>query len=213
MTSSVEPAGTGARNGRRGPRLDDRTTIAIRTAFFEELAAVGYGRLSVDSIVKRAATSKAAVYRRWPTKADMTAALIADVATGVIEMPDTGSLRGDLVAFLTATHDAMRHPLTARIIPAILSEAGRDDALAATLRETVEAPRRAHAERMLRRAIDRGELPPDCDLDLCLDHMIGALYFRALVRQRDLDRSSIERLADGLVAAMTATRLPRFPAD
>ncbi|MEV7444619.1 helix-turn-helix domain-containing protein [Streptomyces sp. NPDC091204] len=63
------------------------------------MAAVGYGRLSVDSIVKRAAVSKAAVYRRWPSKADMVAAMIAEVATRTVDMPDTGSLRGDLVAF------------------------------------------------------------------------------------------------------------------
>jgi AcrR family transcriptional regulator len=207
--SSLRPADTYDRGGRRGPRLDDRITVAIRAAFFDELAAVGYGRLSVDSIVKRAAVSKAAVYRRWPTKADMAAALIAEVATDIVDMPDTGSLRGDLVAFLTVTHDAMRHPLAARIIPAILSEAGRDSALAAMLRRTVEAPRRARAERMLRRAIERGELPADCDLDLALDHMIGALFFRALVRQQDLDRPAIERLADGLAAAMAATRPPR----
>ncbi len=205
----MKPGDSGARRGRRGPALDDRTTTAIQTAFFEELAAVGYGRLSVDSIVKRAAVSKAAVYRRWPSKADMMTAMIAEVATGTVEMPNTGSLRGDLAAFLTATHDAMRHPLAARIIPAILSEAGRDDALAATLRETVEAPRRAYAERMLRRATERGELPSDCDLDLSLDLMIGTLYFRALVRQQDLDRPAIQRLADATIAAIAATRLPQ----
>ncbi|MGW1988393.1 TetR/AcrR family transcriptional regulator [Streptomyces collinus] len=212
MTTSLKPGEGGARRGRRGPRLDDRTTIAIQAAFFEELAAVGYGRLSVDSIVKRAGVSKAAVYRRWPSKADMVTAMIAEVATGAVEMPDTGSLRGDMVAFLTATYDGMRHPLAARIIPAILSEAGRDDALAATLRETVEAPRRAHAERLLRRAIERAELPTDCDLDLALDHMIGTLYFRVLVRRQDLDRPAIHRLADGTIAALAATRLPRSSA-
>jgi AcrR family transcriptional regulator len=208
---SRSSADGGARPGRRGPHLDDRTTSAIRAAFFEELAAVGYGRLSVDSIVKRAAVSKAAVYRRWPSKADMMAALIADVATGIVELPDTGSLRGDLVAFLTATHDAMRHPLAARIIPAIVSEASRDSALAVTLRETVEAPRRARALDLLRRAVERAELPSDCDLDLCLDHMIGTLYFHTLVRQQDLDRPAIQRLADGVIAAMAASRLPRPP--
>ncbi|MFI1767365.1 TetR-like C-terminal domain-containing protein [Streptomyces sp. NPDC020800] len=92
------------------------------------------------------------------------------------------------------------------------TEAGRDDALAATLRETVEAPRRAHAERLLRRAIERAELPTDCDLDLALDHMIGTLYFRVLVRRQDLDRPAIQRLADGTIAALAATRLPRSSA-
>lgn len=211
MTTSQKPGEGGARRGRRGPALDERTTAVIQAAFFEELAAVGYGRLSVDSIVKRAGVSKAAVYRRWPSKADMVAAMIAQVATGTVEMPNTGSLQGDLVAFLNATHDAMRHPMAARIIPAILSEAGRDDALAAMLRATVEAPRRAYAERMLCRAIERGELPADCDMDLSLDLMIGTLYFRALVRQQDLDRPAIQRLADSTIAAFAATS-PSQPA-
>jgi AcrR family transcriptional regulator len=193
------------RPGRPGPSLDPRVTAAIRNAFFEELATVGYGRLSVDSIVKRAGVSKAALYRRWPSKADMTTALIADVAIHTVELPDTGSLRGDLVAFLTTTHDAMRHPLAARIIPAIVAEAMRNEALGTMLRETVETPRRANALHLLHRAIERAELPADCDLELCLDHMIGALYFHTLVRQRDLHDSAIQLLADGLLAAMAAS--------
>ena len=206
MSTSREPAGGETRPGRRGPSLDDRVTGAIRVAFFEELAAVGYGRTSVDSIVKRAGVSKAAVYRRWPTKSDMATALIAQVATQLVELPDTGSLRGDLVAFLTATHAALRHPLAARVIPAIVAEAARNDGLADLLRETVETPRRANAEHLLRQAIERAELPADCDLELGLDHMLGALYFHALVRQRDMDSATIQRLADSLVAAIRATR-------
>ncbi len=208
MPAPQTPAEDQTRHGRRGPNLDDRVTAAIRDAFFEELAADGYGRISVDSIVRRARVSKAAVYRRWPSKDEMATALITDIAVHTIATPDSGSLRGDVVAFLTATHDAMRHPLAARIIPAVLAEAIRNPALAKLLRQTVETPRRTNAEHMLRRAIDRGELPPDCDLELALDHMIGALYFHALVRQRDLDRPAIGRLADGLIAAIATTRLP-----
>lgn len=196
---------------RRGPTLDEEVTTAIRTAFLDELAEVGYGRMSVDSIVKRAGVSKAAVYRRWPSKADMATALIAEVAVKGIDPPDTGTLRGDVTAFLTAAHTAMRHPLVARIVPAIVAEATRNDDLATMLREVVEGPRRANAEHMLRRAIDRAELPADCDLELCLDHLAGALYFRTLVRHRDLDAPSIQRLADGLLAALAATRLPSRP--
>src|SRR5260221_96078 len=86
-----------------------------------------------------------------------------------LDDPDTGSLRGDLVAFLPATHAALRHPLAARVIPAIAAEATRNDGLADLLRETVETPRRANAEHLLRRAIERAELPADCDLELGLD--------------------------------------------
>ncbi len=106
--------------------LDGRVTADIRAAFFEELAEVGYGRLSVDSIVRRAGASKAAIYRRWPSKDAMALALVADVAVHGVDVPDTGALRSDLRRFLAVTQDAMRHPLARRIIPAIAAESQRN---------------------------------------------------------------------------------------
>jgi hypothetical protein len=102
----------------------------------------------------------------------------------------------------------MRHPLASRIIPAVLAEAGLDPELERVLRDSVETPRRANAAKILQRAIARGELPPDCDIDLGLDLMIAPVYFRLLVRGRDLDAAGIERLADGVAAALAATRNP-----
>ncbi len=186
--------------------LQDRVTAAISTAFFEELAEVGYGQMSVDAIVRRAGVGKAAVYRRWPNKTAMAVALIAKAAVTEQSVPDTGTLHGDLVMLMSHLSTALRHPLASRVIPAVVAEAGRDRKLELVLRETVEAPRRARVAGILQRAVGRGELPSDCDVELALDLVAGPLYWRLMVRRRDLDAASIVRLADGLVAAIAAIR-------
>lgn len=75
------------------------------------------------------------------------------------------------------------------------------------LRDNVEGPRRESYGSILRRGIERGEIPTDCDVDLALDMLVGPLYWRLLVRRKTLDPRSLERLANGLVAAVKETRL------
>ncbi|MFH8387357.1 TetR-like C-terminal domain-containing protein [Kitasatospora sp. NPDC018058] len=74
-------------------------TQAISAAFFEELASTGYARLSLEAVAKRAGAGKAAIYRRSPSKLDMTVALVTAVAVDTAETADTGTLRGDVHAF------------------------------------------------------------------------------------------------------------------
>jgi len=189
------------------PQLHGRVTTAITEAFFVELAEVGYGRLTVDSIVRRAGIGKAAVYRRWPTKRAMAIALITSVTAQADEPPDTGSFQGDVLALTQQMTTVFHHPLASRIIPAVAAEMGRDPELEMLLRDTVEGPRRLSYAELLHRGINRGELPADCDVDVALDILIGPLYWRLLVRRKALDLDAIERLATGLAAAVIATRL------
>jgi AcrR family transcriptional regulator len=116
-----------------GPVLQSEVTDAIQTAFFEELAEVGYGRLSIDAVAKRAGVGKAAIYRRWRSKLDMTVALTSEVAVAAIDVPDTGSLRGDIRQYLDNACEAIAHPLARHIIPDLLAEATRNPALADAL--------------------------------------------------------------------------------
>ena len=189
------------------PRLHDRVTAAITEAFFVEVAEVGYGKLTVDSIVRRAGVGKAAVYRRWPTKKAMAIALITNITARADGPPDTGSFRGDVLALTEQMTAVFRHPLAGRIIPAVAAEMDRDPELEMLLRDTVEGPRRLRYAELVRRGIDRGELPADCDVDVALDILIGPLYWRLLVRRKVLDPDAVERLANGLVAAVMETRL------
>src|SRR5260370_17176789 len=105
-----------------GPVLQTEVTDAITNAFFEELAEVGYGRLSIDAVARRAGVGKAAIYRRWKSKLDITVALISKVAVGAIDVPDTGTLHDDVREYLNRGREALTHRLATKIIPDLLAD-------------------------------------------------------------------------------------------
>ncbi|MFE5288496.1 TetR-like C-terminal domain-containing protein [Nocardia sp. NPDC056611] len=191
-----------------GPVLQDDLTEALTTAFFEELAAVGYGRLSIEAVARRAGAGKAAVYRRWPSKQAMATDLITKVAVDAADTPDTGSLRGDLHAFLTAAAAGLRHPLASKIIPDLLAEAAREPALAATLTTGIATTRRDRATTLLHRAITRGELPDDLDIPLALDFLAGPLYWRLTITGIPPEPTYLDNLTTMLLTAFRANPFP-----
>src|ERR1700748_3427059 len=168
-----------------GPLLQEEVTDAIATAFFEELADVGYGRLSIDAVARRAGVGKAAISRRWKSKLDITVALISEAAVGAIEVPDTGTLHDDVREYLNRGREALTHQLASKIIPDLLAEGTRNPDLNSALLETVRDPRRAKAAQLVQRAVARGELPADTDIGLCLDFLAGPLYWRLSVLPAD----------------------------
>ncbi|MBB5911223.1 AcrR family transcriptional regulator [Nocardia transvalensis] len=195
---------TPARRTSGGPVLQDALTDALASAFFEELAAAGYGRLSIEAVARRAGAGKAAVYRRWPSKQAMALDLITKVAVAAADTPDTGTLRGDLHAYLTAAADGLRHPLASKIIPDLLAEAGREPALAASLAEGIGGARRERAAELLRRGIDRGELPRDLNIPLALDFLAGPLYWRLTISDAPLEPGYLDDLITMLLNAFRA---------
>jgi AcrR family transcriptional regulator len=100
---SSEPSKPVVRRRRHG----DELVSALLGAAWEELVEVGYGRLTMGSIAVRAQTSEAVLYRRWPNKDRLVlAALEHQRKSHPVEVPDTGTLRGDLLAYLTAVSEA-----------------------------------------------------------------------------------------------------------
>lgn len=197
MTTTPEPR----RRTSGGPVLQDDVTAAIERAFFDELAEVGYGRLSIDAVAKRAAVGKAAVYRRWRSKLDMTMALVSKAAVAAIDVPDTGTLLGDIRQYLRNGRDALTHPLARRIVPDLLAEVIRNPELADVLAGTVREPRRIKAVELFERAVRRGELAADVNLELSMDMLAGPLYWRLAVMQLPVDDDYCDELADRIVAA------------
>lgn len=187
-----------------GPVLLDDVTAAIETAFFEELAAVGYGRLSVDAVAKRAGVGKAAIYRRWKSKQDLAVDLVTKVAVAAIDIPDTGTLRGDIRAYLQNGREALTHRLARTIIPDLLAEAARDPDYSATIAGQIREPRRLKAAQLFDRARQRGEIADDADIDVALDTIGGALYWRQSVMQIDADDDYLDRLTDAILTLVAA---------
>jgi AcrR family transcriptional regulator len=182
--------------------LQDDVTAAIEEAYFAELAESGYGRLSIDAVAKRAGVGKAAVYRRWRSKLDMTMALVSKTAVAAIDVPDTGTLRGDVLQYLRTARDTLSHPMVRRIGPDLLAEAIRNPELASVLGEHVREPRRIKAAELFTRAVERGQLPVGTDFDLALDLLAGPLYWRLAVMQLPVDDAYCEKLTDRIIAAL-----------
>ena len=165
---------------RGSARLREQLTRSIEVAVIDELAEAGYGRFSVGSVARRAGVGKAAIYRRWATKTDMIAGLLAPRAVALAEVADTGSLRGDLEAFVETTRTVMAAPRVAPIVADLFAESLRDPELGTLLRENLVAPRRARVTAMLQRAVDRGEASPELDRDAALDLLAGPFLVRLI---------------------------------
>jgi AcrR family transcriptional regulator len=174
-------------------------TDSIRDAVFAELAAAGYGRLSIEAVARRAGVGKMAVYRRWGSKLAMVIDLVGSVAVDVSALPDAGSLRADLETFLGLAARALRHPLANQIVPDLLAEAARTPEMAATLQAALRTHQREAGALLTARAVARGELPADADPDLLVDLTIGPLYWRLAVVRTPLPKGYVKRLVAAVV--------------
>ncbi|MEU2376247.1 MULTISPECIES: TetR/AcrR family transcriptional regulator [Streptomyces] len=196
----------GRRRGTRGPAQDETVSAAIEAAAFDELAAAGWRRLAMDAVARRAGVGKAALYRRWESKEAMLLDLVARlVRREVPEVPDTGTLAGDVRGFLDLTVAQTADPRVVRIAVDLLGESVRNPALAESLRLAVLAPRREAAAAMLRRAVGRGELPVGLDPELGTDLLISPLLLRLLLPGAPpVDEVYLDTLTTVIVAGLTS---------
>lgn len=206
MTNADAPE---PRPRRRAPAgaavLREDVTEAIRTAVFEELAAVGYARMSIEGIARRAGVGKTAVYRRWRSKLHVVLDVVSALAVQGLPAPDTGSLEGDLRLLYEVTSRALRHPVASQIIPDLQAEAARNPEIAEALQKTLREGQDGVASRILAAATERGELNPALDTDLALDLISGPLYWRAVVvRSPKLPKGYLGSLARATAQGLKA---------
>ncbi|MGW5744658.1 TetR/AcrR family transcriptional regulator, partial [Amycolatopsis sp. NPDC003861] len=184
--------------------LQHQVTSAITDAVLNELAEQGYGRLSMEAVAKRAGVGKSALYRRWRSKDEMIAAVVTEFSVTRAAEADTGSLRGDLRETMQALIDWLTHPLFSRILPDLVAEDARNPERGRRTRENIGGPRREVGEAMLRRAIARGELPGDLDMEMALDVLAAPIYWRLVVRQAEAEPDYVDRLVEYALRAQCA---------
>jgi AcrR family transcriptional regulator len=170
-----------------------------------ELAAVGYGRLSIEAVARRAGVGKTAVYRRWSSKLEMVLEIVSGVAGQTLPRLDTGSLRGDLEMLLRIVARALQHRLASQIIPDLLAEAARNPKIAQTLQEALHTNQREVSAHLVKRAIDRGELAADTDPETAVDLIIGPIYWRLAVARTPLPKGYVSSMAATVATALGAT--------
>jgi AcrR family transcriptional regulator len=192
-TEADHPSASSQRRAIGRPR-DARADRAIVEATLELIAEQGVDELCVDDVARRAGVGKAAIYRRYRSKEELVADAVAGLVSE-IEVPDAGSTRGDLLELMRQAVAVYSDPIAAGVMPGLLGAVGRDPQLASALRDGFLTGRRAALVEVLERGIRRGDLRRDLDLELALDTLGGALFYRLLVTGGPID----QRLANGVV--------------
>jgi len=202
---------TSRRKRTRNPARFDRSLDgAILSAVLEGLAERGYDRMSMDDVATRARVGKAAIYRRWPSKAVVVADAIAHWRRGLgsVQPPNTGSLRGDIDALAVAVPDLNEAEVgTMKVVIGVATAATHDPVLAAALDELVLSQPRRMIGVVLDNAVARGEIPAVRDLALIGDAALGLNILRAITG-RPIDRVFIRRVLEDLILPLATA-----PAD
>jgi AcrR family transcriptional regulator len=157
----------------------------------------GYDRLTVDGVAAAARASKATVYRRWPSKAELVLAAFIEGIRQVAVPPDTGTLRGDLLQLgELVCEQARQHAGTIR---AVLVEVSRNPALNDALQHQFIEQRKALIHHILHQAVDRGEMDDAAIIDEIWDLLPGYLIFRSLTPNRLPTQHTVQTLVDNVV--------------
>src|SRR5579862_4740956 len=182
-------------NGKRPPGRprSERARLAILQSTLRILGKNGFADLTIEEIADRAAVGKATVYRWWPNKGALIADAFASSTRRRLRFPDTGSVYTDMSRQMRQLVKVLRSR-RGRIVSAILAAGQSDKDLIAAFRDRFLWPRRREAYRTLRRAIIRGELRKDTDLDLLLDSLYGPIYMRFLIQHDRLTPDFTDRL-------------------
>ena len=172
-----------------------RVDGAILAATLELVAEVGIHDFRMDDVAERAGVGKAAIYRRYRSKDELVTATVAALVSE-ITVPDTGSTREDLLALMRDAVEVYRDPVKAGVMPSLVGAMPQRPELARAIRDGFLAQRRAALRAVLDRGVARGDLRADLDVELALDVLGGALFYRLLITGGPIDADLAEGVAE-----------------
>jgi AcrR family transcriptional regulator len=188
----TEPVGR-LRPGGRAARVRQ----AVLEATVTMVAEGGADAVHIGEIARQAGVHESSIYRRWPTKEHLVFDALVDYNRDRLPIPDTGSLRTDLVAYLAMVTEYAATPVGQAIVKAMVGT--QDDAVMAAERAQFWQNRVDRTRVMFDRAVTRGELAADTDPIAALELLTGALYFRLLLTRQPIDDNATGHLIDVLV--------------
>lgn len=180
-----------------GRHLDASRDEALRAAALKLLAEIGYDRLTVDAIAACAGAGKATIYRRWSGKAE----LVVDALTCekvLRPTPNTGSLRGDLMA-LTQWTSRDEGKMETRVMIGLVSALPHDAELRDVFRERLVGSHVATLTEILDRAVERGEIPPVKNFEIIVSIIPALVLHSLLIRGEIPDQCYVEMVVDDVI--------------
>lgn len=201
---ATEEAGAATRR-RRGPSR--RVRAAAIAATLDELAERGYSALSLESVARRAGVHKTTLYRRWGSREELVLEAMLERAGEHISVPDTGSLRKDLLELARTAAANAASPEVAAMARAVAAGAPHDSRLAA-------ANQRFWVERLaldgviVERAIARGEVAAGTDPRRVIESVLGPIHLRLLLTGEPIDRAFLEGIVGVVVDGVARSGTP-----
>ncbi|ADG99447.1 transcriptional regulator, TetR family [Segniliparus rotundus DSM 44985] len=175
---------------------------AVLAATLRTLIADGYAALSVEAVASRAGVNKTTVYRRWATRDDLLADALATWSQEAIPIPDTGSVDTDMLALGGALAEQLNGGVGQQVAAAMLAASHRSQQLREATRNFFDQ-QRVRATPLVRRAVERGELPSDTDVDALLTTFRAPFFYRVVTTGDLIDEHLITQAAH---VALTAAR-------
>ncbi|QWT24201.1 TetR/AcrR family transcriptional regulator [Subtercola sp. PAMC28395] len=184
-----------------GRKRDHSRDPEILDAALDVLAETGYDGMTIDMVAARAKAGKATLYRRWPSKAHLVLDAVACMKKGDYDpdgLPDTGTLRGDLVAMIKP-HSIEDGERKMHIMAGVMSMLSRDPDLADVVSAAIVEPRAEVNRLFMRRAIARGEIPAESDIETLSMITPSMASYRTLILKKQIDREFLLSIIDGVI--------------
>jgi len=186
---------------RVGRKRDHTRDAVILDAALEVLAEAGYAGMTMDMVAVRAKAGKATVYRRWSSKEELVLDAVARMKRSQVDLdrlPDTGTLRGDLVALIKPQSIAEEeHKL--KVMGGLASMLSHDPGLADAVNAAINEPWVDAYRVLMRRAIDRSEIPDSIYFETLLHVVPSMAAYRVIIQRKPVDRAFLVSLIDGLL--------------
>ncbi|OHV05763.1 TetR family transcriptional regulator [Mycobacterium talmoniae] len=184
---------------------------ALLDAAWAELTERGYDDFTIDAVAARAGTSRAVLYRRWPGKQELVlAALQHEVGKDVVTAPDTGSLRGDVIALLQQANK-VRVGLATQLFTQLGGFYRQTGASLSDLSAFVHGGRNPALDEVIQRAIDRGEIQPEQVPERIARLPVDLFRYEILMTLRPLADEAIEEIVDTIFLPLLRSRRTAEP--
>ena len=201
-------AGAKRRRAGRGRPPDETISRAIVDATLAIRREEGYDGLSIEAIARRADVSRPAIYARWGSlheivlEAARQARHTGPVFEGIMHVPDTGSLRGDLLEMLREAFDLHERMRERGVLDGFIAGIVADPSLGPVFRANFMDPDYERLVAMFDRARERGEISENADGDTALHMIVGAGFYRSVITREPIDEEWLERATDLIIKGL-----------
>lgn len=194
-----------ATDGAKQPRLDRPRSVraheAVLDATIELLQEGGYPSATIDAISGRSGVSKATIYKHWPSRTAVAVEAFGKLMESAVPMPDTGTARGDFSEQIRLVSRFYTSDL-GQVYAQLLAAGVSDPAGARFFRDYFLGDRRKAIAKVWQRALDRGEVKAEVDVEVAIDVLFGPLIFRLLTGHASLTRGEADAVADAVLTGL-----------